>query len=188
MYTVDLTIKGITPLQQSKEYTSRETKRDKETHDTYEKRTWRLRSHFNEDGFVIHPAGALKQALIAAARYSGHQIPGQGKKTYTAKVTSGVAISKALVTDKKESDIVGVDVFCSSDGGRGAKSGRVWKTFPTLMEWTARTQVIVFDDIVTEDILRYLLEETGRFIGIGTWRPENGGENGRFTVIDFHVS
>ena len=188
MYIVNLVIEGVTPLQQSKEYSSVEPRSKTETADDYEKRTWKLRSHINSDGYVFHPSGALKKAMIDAARYSGEQIEGQGKKTYTAKVTSGVCVASDLVTDCKSDAIERRDVYASAQGGKGKNEGRVWKYFPTLAKWKAQTTIQVYDPIVTPDVLRRILEDAGRFIGIGTWRPQMGGEYGRFKIVKFEVS
>lgn len=196
MYTVQLTIKGMGPLQQSKEYASihpkgigDDGKECNETHDAYEKRTWKYRSHFNDGGFVIHPAGAFHQALIGAAQYQGDKIPGQGSKTWTQKVAAGVGVYDDLVTDSTEKDITCRQVFASAQGGKSKGEGRVWKYFPTLEKWTGKISVTVFDEIVSPNILRKIVEDAGKFIGIGTWRPGmgKGGQYGRFQIVDFKV-
>ena len=182
MYVVNLVIEGVTPLQQSKEYTSNEAKGPNETHADYEKRTWMQRAHINENGNVFMPAGALKKAMIDAARYSGDQIPGQGKKTYTAKVSSGICVVSDIVTNKKEKDIEKRDVFA------GMNNKRVWKSFPTVTGWTATTCLHVYDPILSPEVVTRILDTAGKFIGIGTWRPQNGGEYGRFKIVKFEVS
>lgn len=193
MYQVKLTIEGVSPLQQSKEYASICPKgiingeKKNETSDDYEKRTWKNRSHVDAKGRIYHPGGAFKKALIAAARYNGEQISGQGKKTYTAKITSGVGVVEDLTTNCTEKDVTRRDVYASAMGGKGKNEGRVWKYFPTLENWTASTSIMVYDDIVTPEVLTKMIEEAGRYIGIGTWRPENGGEYGRFKIAKFEV-
>ena len=187
MYTVKLRIKGVTPLQQSREYASRVEREERETAYDYEKRTWMERAHVDERGRVYHPGGAFKQALVAASRYSGLQIKGQGKKTYTAKLMSGLGVLENLVTDKKRDDMKRRDVFASAQGGKTKNEPRVWKAFPTFEDWTAETTLVIYDDILTPDIVRRFVEEAGRFIGVGVWRPERGGEYGRFEIASFEV-
>lgn len=187
-YDVKLRIVGVTPLQQSREYTSTEPKSERETNDNYEKRTWFLRAHIDEHGRVFHPAGAFKQALVSAAQYNSEKIKGEGQKTYTQKVRSGVCILTDLVTDRKKDDLKRRDVYARAQGGKSKNEGRVWKYFPTLEQWHAETVIRVYDPIITEDVLRRIITTAGQFIGIGTWRPENGGEYGRFYIDRFDVT
>ena len=187
MYTVKLKIKGVTPLQQSREYSSRIEKLDRETSYDYENRTWTERAHIDADGRVFHPSGAFKQSLVAASRYSGLQIKGQGKKTYTAKIMSGLGVLENLTTNKTKADMKRRDVFASAMGGKSKNEPRVWKAFPTFENWTAETTLVIYDDILTLEIVRRFVEEAGRFIGIGVWRPERGGEYGRFEIASFEV-
>jgi hypothetical protein len=42
--------------------------------------------------------------------------------------------------------------------------------------------VIVLDPIIVEDIFTEVVEAAGLFRGIGQFRPENGGSNGRFII------
>jgi hypothetical protein len=176
------TIMGITPYQQSREKDSREPKKAKETHADYEQRTWTLRAHTNDAGNICIPPVSLKNAMVSAAKYSGKQIPGEGKKTYTQKVKSGLLVQTDLIDlgvslDKCRK----AAVFGSSTGKPGG--GRVWKYFPTVDRWDAEVEFVILDDIITEEVFLEMLVEAGRYIGIGTWRPENGGEHGRFEVL-----
>ena len=40
----------------------------------------------------------------------------------------------------------------------------------------------ILDDTITEDVFKEHLEEAGKFIGIGRFRPRNNGFYGRFAV------
>ena len=102
MQTAQITIEGISPYSQSK-YVDTEIvpKIGKETHDDYEKRTWKSRVHVAEDGAPFMPPMSLKKSLEGAAPYSG-KIPGQGQATYTKRVKSGILVTDpiALFTDR----------------------------------------------------------------------------------------
>lgn len=174
-------ITGMTPLQQSREFLSTEPKQKSETHNDYEKRCWKLRAHVNDDGIVVHPGAAFKQAVVDAAKYLGSQIPGQGKKTYTQKFQSGLTISGDLVTGVHVDKVEQRGVFGSSSGKTG-QGGRVWKYFPTITNWGGDLSVQIYDPIITKEILMEHFDAAGKFIGVGTWRPHNGGEHGRFSV------
>jgi hypothetical protein len=42
------------------------------------------------------------------------------------------------------------------------------------------------DDTVTREIFERYFNQAGHFIGVGRFRPENGGMNGRFRATAFH--
>jgi hypothetical protein len=47
---------------------------------------------------------------------------------------------------------------------------------------------VIFDDTITKEVFERHLTEAGRFVGIGRFRPENGGIYGRFTAGPFSWS
>lgn len=168
------------PYQQSKAYTVE--KKSKEGHDAYEKRTWRERCHATKDGRIFIPALAFKKCLAECAQYLSIQIPGKGKATYTKNFEAGVVVPEDLVVSETKDTVEGRWVFGASDGGRSKKSSRVWKCFPTVAKWSGAVRFFILDDIITEEVFMDVLRQSGIFIGVGTWRPRNGGEHGRFRI------
>jgi hypothetical protein len=51
-----------------------------------------------------------------------------------------------------------------------------------MPKWSATFDVIILDPIISEDIFREMLTMAGMFIGVGRFRPEKGGTNGRFKI------
>ena len=74
------------------------------------------------------------------------------------------------------------------DGKKGGGT-RVWKTFPVIQEWETEVEIMLLDPLLSDkpEKVREYLEHAGKFIGIGFFRPRNGGYFGRFTVEDFKV-
>ncbi|MCP4539863.1 MAG: hypothetical protein GY832_22215 [Chloroflexi bacterium] len=174
-------ITGVTPLQQNKEYESSVEKIGNETPTQYQDRTWIHRAHINDDDMVTIPAQAIKKALVSACRYSSEQIPGQGKKTWTKKFEAAVIVpGYEIELSQTKADIVMLPLYVPTNGQAG-HGKRVWKKFPTLSKWDCTATVLILDNIIPNDVFLSMLDKAGRFIGIGSWRPENGGENGRFT-------
>ena len=176
------TLTGISPLSQSRQHN--EPKLEGETHDAYALRTWR--KHLNispASGNIIIPGHGMQQALVAAARYSSTQIPGQGKKTWTAKFASGIAILSDIDTDISPDAAKMITISANADGVRGSGK-RVPRHFPILYEWAATFEAHILDPIITEAVFRDMLETAGMFIGIGRFRPEKAGQNGRWKVTD----
>lgn len=182
MKTVTATLKSVSPYSQSKHYDSETApKLDKESNGDYERRTWRERMHVQSDGRVMIPPMAFKNCLSEAAKYLSVQIKGKGKATYTKHIEAGILVVEPLVLPLKKDDVQGEWLFVPSDGKRGSGS-RVNKCFPVIPNWEGDVTFLVFDETVTEDVFRHHLEEAGKFIGIGRFRPRNNGFYGRFSV------
>ena len=177
-----VTISGITPLSQSRGHD--DPKLDGERPDDYDQRTWRSKLNTSErDGrqTVVIPAHGLHQAIAAAAKYSKRQIPGQGKATWTAKFTAGITLLEDPPLNIDPATVDSVTISANADGVRGSGK-RVRRKFPVMSKWSATFDVIILDPIITQEIFREMLEMAGMFIGVGRFRPEKGGTNGRFRI------
>ncbi|HUX79215.1 MAG TPA: hypothetical protein VMW10_05665 [Alphaproteobacteria bacterium] len=179
MYTAIAKLEGVPLYQQGRYHNT--PKLEREGYEDYEKRTWIERAHFTPDGHVFIPPMQLKLSLEAAAKYVSRQIPGKGKATYTKHFRSGVMVFDPLVLPLKREDIKEYWVHVPSDGVKGGGK-RVPKCFPTIEHWEGNVEYNVFDETVTLEVLKEHLEEAGRFIGIGVFRPGQGGYNGRYKV------
>lgn len=175
-------IEGVSPYSQSRHHNTPAT--DKEGKDAYARRTWREYCHFDRDGRVVIPPMALKNALAESAKFLSMQIPGKGKSTYTKHFEAGVLVTDPAPIGHTRDDMTDAymeSLFLPADGKRGSGS-RVMKYYPVFREWDATVQFHVFDDVITEDVFRYILEQAGQFIGLGRFRPRNNGYYGRFIV------
>jgi len=177
-----LTVTGITPYSQSRQH--EEPKLQGETPGDYDARTWRAKLNVDLiDGkqTVVIPAHGFHQAVAAAAKYSKRQIPGQGKATWTAKFLSGVSLMANPSLGLSPEDVSCVTINANADGVRGSGK-RVLRRFPVMQKWSATFDVYILDPIITEDVFREMVEIAGLFIGLGRFRPEKGGTNGRFKI------
>ncbi len=176
-------IVGMTPLSQSRQHD--EPKLDKEALDAYDLRTWRSKLNVDTiDGkpSVVIPAHGMHQAIAAAAKYSKRQIVGQGKATWTAKFTAGIALLDNPVLNIDPATVGMITISANADGIRGSGK-RVPRRFPQIAPgWQTTFDVQILDPIITQDIFAEMLEIAGMFIGVGRFRPEKGGTNGRFTI------
>lgn len=179
-YTAEIKSAIGSPYSQSRFSDSK--KEAKETADAHEQRTWRLRMHVDENGEVFIPGIAFKNCLSEAAKYLSKPILGQGKCTYTKHIEAGVMIIEPAKLGIRVDNVPGETLFVPASGKRG-DGKRVKKTFPRIDSWETTITIMVFDDLVTEDVLREHLEESGKFIGIGRFRPRNNGYYGRFQVV-----
>jgi hypothetical protein len=179
MKTATVTLKSISPYSQSKHYSV--PKLEKEIAKDYEARTWRERMHFDENESIYIPPMAFKNCLSEAAKFLSIQIPGKGKATYTKHIEAGVLVMDPVPLGLKKEDVPGEWLFVPSDGRRGGGT-RVEKCFPRIDEWSGNVTFHVLDETVTEEVFTHHIEEAGKFIGIGRFRPRNNGFYGRFEV------
>ena len=183
MHTAKATLTGVSPLSQSGFFKSE--KPDKETHDAFERRCWREKMHTTEAGEVFIPPAAFKFAVAKAAEMLSIKIPGGGQAKYTKNFKSGVLVLAApIIKGAKADDFRGEWINANSDGRRGSGK-RVARCFPTVDKWEVDVEFLILDDVITEDIFRRVLEESGKFVGVGMHRPENGGYKGRYQVTAF---
>jgi len=191
MRCVKVRLVSVAPYSQGRYY--QVPKLPRELIDDYEARTWRERLHTNANGQVYVPPMALKRSIENAARYLATQIPGKGKQTYTKHFTSGLlVIFPMLLVDHSDtpilaSEVQGVWYYVPSDGVRGGGK-RVKKCFPEIPQWKGDAEFLILDDIITPEVFQHHLEQAGRFIGIGRFRPENGGYYGRFVAENYEWS
>lgn len=171
---------SISPYSQSRPYEV--PKLEKESHSDYEVRTWRERMHSTEDGHVFIPAMAFKNCLSESAKHVQMKLTGTGKLgNYTRYIEAGIMVLDSLVLPDLKDEVPFERLFVPSDGKRGGGK-RVWKHFPLIRKWKGVVAFHILDDIITEKVFSYHLEQAGKFIGIGRFRPRQNGLYGRFEV------
>ena len=182
MRQVTVTFVGTAPYSQSRMHDA--PKLDKERPDDYEARTWREKMTCDAGGNVFIPAMAFKQALPIASKRLGLQIPGRGKSTYTKYFEADVICNADVPIGHKKDDAQSITINANSDGVRGSGK-RVKRIFPIFYQWGGKADFTIFDDTITREIFEQVFTAAGLSVGIGRFRPENGGLNGRFEPVKF---
>lgn len=185
MLSLNCTIVGIGPYSQSKKL--EEVKGKNEGFLEFENRIWRMKAHTAADGeAIVMPGHAIHQALVEGAR-KGRLQPRAAKSAREGlanRLITGIAILGDATTNMKLSKAVGVAINAHSNGKRGSGS-RVTRLFPQWSPgWTASFDILVLDDSLTREDLADALKWAGLCSGLGRFRPENMGHNGRFTVAE----
>ena len=182
MRTVLIHIAGTAPYSASRIHET--PKLDKEGHDAYDLRTWREKANTDAAGMVVIPAMAFKQALSTAARKLGLQIPGRGKSTYTKYFEADVICTADAALNVHKDALQPVSIWANADGIRGSGK-RVKRTFPVIPGWAAQVPFLIMDDTITPQVFEQVARAAGTGVGVGRFRPENGGVNGRFDCRQF---
>ena len=182
MRTVTVSLESTAPYSQSRMHDA--PKLDKETHDAYDRRTWREKANYDENGIIEIPAMGLKQSLDRAAKVLGEQIPGKGKATYSKFFTSGVLCTGNVSLGVHKDEVGSQTINANADGVRGSGK-RVKRTFPVVPSWKGVAEFVILDDTITPEVFERTLQTAGQIVGVGRFRPENGGLNGRFKPTEF---
>lgn len=166
---------------------------DRESHEDYDARVWRDHCTTNSSGQVCIPAMALKQAIDTAAYKAGIKIPGRRGATFKSFFASGFFCNgdvplfnadTALTKDRAEM----IAIWADSKGKRGATGGsRVKRRYPVFPTWHGEAEFTIIDDIIVPEIFEQHIKIAGMIVGIGRFRPEMGGTNGRFRVTKCEI-
>jgi hypothetical protein len=60
---------------------------------------------------------------------------------------------------------------------------RVKRTFPVVPKWEGAVVFAILDETITRTVFEEHIKAVGMLVGVGRFRPENGGMNGRFEVV-----
>lgn len=178
-------LESVSPYSQSASI--RAEKNKNESHDEFESRVWRERIHADASGRVFIPPTAFKNALSECAQYLSMKIPGKGKATFTKNFLAGIIVSEPLVLDVTREAVQGEWLHLNSDGKKGGGS-RVYRCMPVIPSWSGTVVFHIIDEAITREVFAETLKKAGQLIGIGRFRPRNGGFYGRFAVRKIEFS
>lgn len=174
------TLKSISPYSQSRKHNA--PKLDKESHEAYDKRTWREKCTYDDKGIIHIPQMAFKFCLDRAAAMLGLKVKEKGQSTWKKHFVSGVLVLESMSTGIHKDKVASQTLSVHANGQRGSGK-RVDRTFPLIPEWSGKVTFHILDDTITEEIFEQHLREAGNLVGVGRFRPENGGYYGRFAVV-----
>lgn len=180
MIRATVTLRGLpgSPYSQSRKFVAEEI--PNETKEDAEERNWRKRMTTDGNGIVCIPAMALKKCLDSAAARLRMTIPGKGKSEYGKSFVAGVRVAQNPSIGIHMDDVEGEWFFVDAQGKKGG--GRVLRKFPMIYDWTATVEFLVVDPDITQEVFGKVLAHAAIMVGIGRFRPENGGVNGQFVV------
>ena len=177
--TYRVTIRGESPIQFSRYHMTPKIDANEAPGD-YDDRTWREKAHTGPNGNIIIPANALMTFIRTTAQRLGMKLKGQ--KTFGKVFAGGFMIVDGMDLGVTPDALKPNRVYVNSDGVRGSGK-RVWRTFPMLHDWGGSFTIDVFRTEITEDILREHIEWGLAFVGMGSFRPENGNIFGRGSLV-----
>lgn len=175
--TVKVEVKGLTPLLVNRFHEEAAAEATSGTHSRKEKLSPEedatMRLYKNGNGPYV-PSEWLRQSLIGAA--SRHKI---GRRAATTDVAAAVYI------DPFEIPLVGEWHVDARAIVIPATKGRLLRYRPMFDEWSLDFKIQIDTDLVGERLIRDILTDSGRLVGIGDFRPARKGPYGRFSIVSW---
>lgn len=133
------------------------------------------------DGSQYHPGAAIARLLREAG--ANHKIKGSRRSVKFAIPSAVIVVEDAipLFNPDDGAPLTGFEVD-SRPVVIPATKGRVMRHRPRHDRWAMTFSLEIDDDLLPPDFVQQLLEEGGRKLGIGDFRPEKGGPFGRFAI------
>jgi hypothetical protein len=136
------------------------------------------------DGSLYHPGAAISRLLREAG--SNHKIKGTRKSVKFAVPSAVIVLDDAIALEMPGSGEAISDYEVDSRPVViPSTKGRVMRHRPRLDKWAMTFHLEIDDDLLPVEFVHQLLEEGGRKLGIGDFRPEKGGPFGRFAVTSW---
>jgi hypothetical protein len=181
-------IEGVTPYSASRAVDDEDFPRGSdETVGQWDRRVWREKATRNPEGFVCVPAMAFKMGCDEAAKRLAIKVSERGKTHWTKYFQAGQICDEDMSIGVRVEDMESISIWANADGVRGSGK-RVKRVFPYIRKWSGEARFSILDDTIPIPVFERVLTASGLLVGVGRFRPEKGGFNGRFTVGEFKWS
>lgn len=175
--TVKVKIEGLTPLLVNRFHEEAAAEATSGMHSRKEKLTPEedatMRLYQNNDGPFI-PSEWLRQSMIGAA--SRHKI---GRRAATTDVAASIYLNPFEITLTGSWHVDARAIVIP------ATKGRLLRYRPMFDEWSAEFNLQLDTDLVSERLIKDILIDSGRLVGIGDFRPARKGPYGRFSIVSW---
>lgn len=135
-------------------------------------------SYQDDEGFYI-PSEQIRQSLINAGSFVKAKV-GNAKKSMKNVVAGMFFINPERIRLSKES----FQIDKRSAVNRSIHA-RVIVIRPRWDKWSVEFELSVDNDTITEETIKQIFEYAGNYVGIGSYRPQNNGQYGRFETVKF---
>lgn len=130
------------------------------------------------DGEIYVPSTQIVGCLINAGKQ--FRVVGKGKATYSKIFGANIQIEpECLIMQNQKYSVFRIS------GVNPNTRGRMMISRPRFSDWGLKFQLICYDDQIPSEVINQALEEGGRSVGIGDWRPDKKGRFGKFQVTKF---
>ena len=132
---------------------------------------------------VFFPGAAIARLLREAG--TNHKLKGS-RRSVKFVVPSAVLVPEDHIHIRTKDGELRVDFEVDSRPVTiPSTKGRIMRHRPRWDDWTAGFSLEIDPTVLPVDLVHQLLEEGGRRVGIGDYRPEKGGPFGRFEITSW---
>ena len=181
MKTYTVNIKGITPYMQHRmddiKLAQWEKNRgliiERDSLDDEPTKLAGYHSYIDQEGNYFIPSEHFKQSFVKG----GGMV--KGKVGSATKSMKNVVAVMWFINPEKIKFRKFDEVDTRSAVNRNVKA-RVIVHRPKWIDWTCSFNLMVDNDSLTIETIKSIIEYSGKYIGVGSYRPEHTGEYGRF--------
>lgn len=131
--------------------------------------------HRNKAGQCYIPADQLRVSMINAGSYVKAKVGGRSK-------SMKVIVAATFQPSPEEIILPDYDAIDKRSAVNRNVKARVIVVRPKWSEWSAEFVLKVYEDTLTIQTIRQIIEYAGSYVGIGSYRPTCNGMFGRFEV------
>lgn len=140
----------------------------------------------DDNGHCWHPGAAIDRLLAESG--SNHKLKGSRRAVKWVVPAAVLTLDDRIhILDKDGARRSDFEVD-SRPVVIPATKGRIMRHRPRWDEWSAQFSLDIDPEVLPVDLIHQLLEEGGRRVGIGDFRPEKRGPFGRFEVVKWEVA
>ena len=178
-------IEGVTPYMQHRmdDKTLEEWEKNRgkliERPEVAEEDLKRAEFHCYRNGSCYIPSDHIRGALINAGAFVKAKV-GNSRKSMKNIVAAMFFISPDHI-EMPDYD----EIDKRSAVNRNVKA-RIITIRPKWTNWKVEFILSVDNDTITESTIKEIFNYAGRYVGIGSFRPTNNGQFGRFELIEFN--
>ncbi len=177
---IKVTIEGITPLLMHKFDPQMLVSKQKSKDLTVEKQAEDL-AYRNKKGELYIPGFNIYRTIIEGGRFVK-----DGKAAITNMKRSKICAAGTLVEDECLLGQTKYEIFATS-AVNGALKARVMVYRPMFKKWKLDFTLEMDDTILSSQKIKDCIEQAGKSVGLGSYRPDCKGTYGKFKVTSFNV-
>lgn len=184
---ISVTIRGVTPLLMNRFTADKAVKEDGTPVMSGEPGTPReqaaVKRYYDDNGHLFIPGASIFACLIAAGKF---QKVGKSKLTTmkTSLVPAGLAVEELdCLLHTPEGDPIADWEVDSRSVVVPSTGGRIMCHRPRIDRWDCTYTLDIDSEMFTENVIRKLVDDGGKKIGLCDYRPSRKGPFGRYVVV-----
>jgi hypothetical protein len=133
----------------------------------YEREHFREKAYTDPMGELMIPARAIKKMAVEACKFYPKKPKGTNFKSFGPFIQAATIVPNDALLGLKLEALQPLTLIVGLDPSKGSKGPRGPRTRPMIPPpWHARAELIVFDPILTFDVLAEIFDRAGKQVGL----------------------